>query len=72
LRLLPQRSVHWENRAHFFGIAARMMRRVLSRSGAPALARKRDGVTARQISLSRVAAPRERRVKWTCSSCTKP
>ena len=29
LRLMPQRQVRWENRAHFFGIAARMMRRVL-------------------------------------------
>jgi RNA polymerase sigma factor (TIGR02999 family) len=29
LRLLDWRSVHWENRAHFFATAARMMRRVL-------------------------------------------
>jgi RNA polymerase sigma factor (TIGR02999 family) len=29
LRLMPQRGVRWENRAHFFGIAAKMMRRVL-------------------------------------------
>src|SRR5215510_8264631 len=29
IRLLPQRGVSWENRAHFFGIAAKMMRRVL-------------------------------------------
>jgi len=29
MRLVPQRGIHWENRAHFFGIAARMMRRVL-------------------------------------------
>jgi RNA polymerase sigma factor (TIGR02999 family) len=29
IRLMPQRKVHWENRAHFFGIAAQMMRRVL-------------------------------------------
>jgi RNA polymerase sigma factor (TIGR02999 family) len=58
LRLLPQRSVHWENRAHFFGIAARMMRRVLVDQARRRRARKRDGVTSRQISLSRVAAPR--------------
>src|SRR5690349_10524924 len=29
IRMVPQRKVHWENRAHFFGIAAQMMRRVL-------------------------------------------
>lgn len=29
LRLLDWRAVHWENRAHFFATAARMMRRVL-------------------------------------------
>jgi RNA polymerase sigma factor (TIGR02999 family) len=29
LRLVGQRSVSWVNRAHFFGIAAQMMRRVL-------------------------------------------
>jgi RNA polymerase sigma factor (TIGR02999 family) len=29
LRLLDWRTVHWENRAHFFATAARMMRRVL-------------------------------------------
>lgn len=29
LRLADQRNVRWQNRAHFFGIAAQMMRRVL-------------------------------------------
>src|SRR5918992_5766399 len=29
LRLLDWRSVHWQNRAHFFATAATMMRRVL-------------------------------------------
>ncbi len=29
LRLVDQRNAHWQNRAHFFGIAAQMMRRVL-------------------------------------------
>ena len=29
LRLVGQRSVSWTNRAHFFGIASRMMRRIL-------------------------------------------
>ena len=29
LRMVDQRNVAWQNRAHFFGIAAQMMRRVL-------------------------------------------
>lgn len=29
LRLVGQKHVHWRNRAHFFGIAAQMMRRIL-------------------------------------------
>ena len=29
LRLIDQKDVHWKNRAHFFGMAAQMMRRIL-------------------------------------------
>ena len=29
LRLVGQKSVEWQNRAHFFGLAANMMRRIL-------------------------------------------
>jgi len=29
LRLVDQRRVHWQDRAHFFGIAAELMRRIL-------------------------------------------
>src|SRR5437762_12667521 len=29
LRLIDQREVHWQNRAHFFSIASRLMRRIL-------------------------------------------
>lgn len=29
LRLIDQKNVHWQNRAHFFGIAAQLMRRIL-------------------------------------------
>jgi RNA polymerase sigma factor (TIGR02999 family) len=29
LRLVDQRSVRWQNRAHFFGVAAQLMRRIL-------------------------------------------
>jgi RNA polymerase sigma factor (TIGR02999 family) len=29
LRLIDQRAVQWQNRAHFFGVAAQLMRRIL-------------------------------------------
>ncbi|UCE60823.1 MAG: sigma-70 family RNA polymerase sigma factor [Phycisphaerales bacterium] len=29
LRLVDQQNVHWRHRAHFFGVAAQMMRRIL-------------------------------------------
>lgn len=29
IRLVGQKNVHWQNRSHFFGIAAQMMRRIL-------------------------------------------
>lgn len=29
LRLVDQRNVNWQNRAHFFGVAAQLMRRIL-------------------------------------------
>lgn len=50
LRLIEQRDVSWQNRAHFFGIAAQMMRRILVNH---AVSRKRDkrGGTAEKIQL---------------------
>jgi RNA polymerase sigma factor (TIGR02999 family) len=43
LRLVDQRQVEWRNRAHFFGIAASMMRRVLVDHARARLAEKRGG-----------------------------
>src|SRR5262249_17912018 len=57
LRLIPQRGVHWENRAHFFGIAARMMRRVLVDHARRKGAAKREGPAGDPISLSQVPDP---------------
>src|SRR5499427_5656025 len=42
LRLVGQRSVSWANRAHFFAIAAEMMRRVLVDHARKRLAAKRS------------------------------
>jgi RNA polymerase sigma factor (TIGR02999 family) len=58
LRLLPQRNVPWENRAHFFGIAARMMRRVLVDYARRRAAGKRHEERAGDpVSVSNVASP---------------
>ena len=43
LRLVDQRRTTWSNRAHFFGIAAQLMRRVLVDHARARLAEKRDG-----------------------------
>jgi RNA polymerase sigma-70 factor, ECF subfamily len=54
LRLIDQRSVQWQNRAHFFGIAAQIMRRILSNYARDRHRKKRGGA-AIQVSLSEVA-----------------
>ena len=58
LRLINQQSVNWKNRAHFFGLAAQMMRRILTNHARDRAADKRGGKSER-VSLSRVAASSE-------------
>jgi RNA polymerase sigma factor (TIGR02999 family) len=43
IKLIEQRNVHWQNRAHFFGIAAEVMRRILLDYARTRHAAKRDG-----------------------------
>jgi RNA polymerase sigma factor (TIGR02999 family) len=50
MRLVDQRSVDWQNRAQFFGIAAQMMRRILINHANDRNARKRQGY-ATKVSL---------------------
>lgn len=50
LRLVDQKTVNWQNRAQFFGIAARMMRRILINHANERRAQKRQGYATR-ISL---------------------
>jgi RNA polymerase sigma factor (TIGR02999 family) len=57
IRLLPQRGVSWENRAHFFGIAAKMMRRVLVDHARRKKAIKRDAGPGEPASVSSVPSP---------------
>ena len=53
LRLIGQRHVDWQNRAHFFGIAALMMRRILS-DHARRRAYDKHGGGARRVVLDDV------------------
>src|SRR3954471_10270553 len=43
LRLIAQRDVRWQNRAHFFGVAAQLMRRILVDHARGRAAAKRGG-----------------------------
>jgi RNA polymerase sigma-70 factor (ECF subfamily) len=54
LRLAGIRQVAWQNRAHFFAVAARAMRRVLVNHAISRNALKR-GAGARQVDLDEVA-----------------
>lgn len=61
LRLVDQRQVDWQNRAHFFGVAAQIMRRILVDHARRHSAGKRgDGVPCVAIDEAlQVAAPSE-------------
>jgi RNA polymerase sigma factor (TIGR02999 family) len=50
MRLIDAQQVHWQNRAHFFGIAAQLMRRVLVDFARSRGYKKRGGGTF-QVSL---------------------
>jgi RNA polymerase sigma factor (TIGR02999 family) len=50
LRLIDWKDVEWQNRAHFFGVAAQMMRRILVDFARERGASRRGG-SAQQVSL---------------------
>jgi RNA polymerase sigma factor (TIGR02999 family) len=50
LRLVDQRRVAWQNRAHFFGIAAQMMRRILVDHARRRQASKRSAAPVRVVT----------------------
>jgi len=60
LRLVDQTRVEWQNRAHFYGIASRMMRRVLIDHARAHVTDKRGGGAVR-LSLEDVQLPAEQR-----------
>ncbi len=57
LRLVDGRDAEWENRAHFFGVAARAMRQVLVDYARRRRAFKRTALRGTDISIAGVADP---------------
>lgn len=51
VRLVDQKDVHWQNRTHFFAIAAQMMRRILVDYARSRRYAKRGG-NAKQVTLN--------------------
>jgi RNA polymerase sigma-70 factor, ECF subfamily len=56
LRLVAQQSVDWQSRAQFFGLASKLMRRILVDYARARLANKRGG-GAHAVSLDEVVQP---------------
>src|ERR1041385_8560543 len=52
LKLVDQRNAKWQNRAHFFGISAQLMRRILVDHARQHQAAKRGGTGLQRISLT--------------------
>ena len=56
VRLVHQQSVDWQSRAHFFGLASNLMRRILVDHARARLASKRGGGAA-MVSLDEITNP---------------
>lgn len=52
LRLVDQRDAKWQNRAHFYGIAAKLMRRILVDHARVKHAEKRGGADQQRLSIA--------------------
>jgi RNA polymerase sigma factor (TIGR02999 family) len=60
IRLVGQRGRQWANRAHFYAIAAQLMRQILVDYARKRRAAKRAGYAGEPLSLSGIADPRSR------------
>jgi len=60
LRLVDQTRISWQNRAHFYGMAANMMRRILVDHARAHATEKRGGAAVR-LSIEDVQIPLEQR-----------
>src|SRR5678815_4788419 len=54
LKLIDQRNAKWQNRAHFFGISAQLMRRILVDHARQHQAVKRGGSAQQRVSITTV------------------
>jgi RNA polymerase sigma factor (TIGR02999 family) len=61
IHLINQRGVKWQNRAHFFGISSRLMRRILTGYARSRQCAKRGG-GAHQVELDEAMVVSEERV----------
>jgi len=52
LKMVDQRSPHWQNRAQFYGVAAQMMRRILVDHARQHQAAKRGGSDQERLSIT--------------------
>lgn len=52
LKLIDQRDVNWQNRAHFFALSASIMRRILLNHARDAAAQKRGGNDINMVDIS--------------------
>ena len=52
LKLIDQRNAQWQNRAHFFGISAQLMRRILVDHARQHQAVKRGGSNQQRLSIT--------------------
>ena len=57
LRLVGQKKVAWQNRSHFYGIAAQMMRRILVDHARRRGAAKREGGVRFVVTIEEEGAP---------------
>src|SRR4029453_13508265 len=75
LRLIDQSRVQWRNRAHFFGVAAQLMRRILVDHRRGRLAGKGGGGGSRAAGSvstpSTTLPPPARRLTTTASTCSR-
>jgi len=56
LKLIDQRNAKWQNRAHFFGISAQLMRRILVDHARQRQAVKRGGSEQQRLSITSAEA----------------
>jgi RNA polymerase sigma-70 factor (ECF subfamily) len=57
VRLLGWDAIHWKNRAHFFGVSAQMMRRVLVDIARKRRAERRGGPNPQRVRLDDIDVP---------------